>query len=573
MDKSFRFRERDGYLFLTSYIGEDEILKIPTTYKGRPITGITRKFISNCERNYSYKLKEVIIPDTVKIIERKAFYGCHNIEKITFSKDLKFIGQNAFSGCNSLNEIILHENVSKIELNAFRYCDKITKFICSNKDISVSKSALDTLTNIEEVSLNIVGFLPSKKQVFVIENTILDFNRFKVEEQKEIITFINQKINLKKSLFISNKSEIIAFLIDKKIKISLTLINDFIDYHVNENNTKIVAMLLELKNKNYNKKDIDENIERKEMIEIGLELPTFSELRKDWKFSKRNSVIKITGYKGISKVQTIPVSLNDGTLITEIQPDDYKSYDVLEILRIEAQITEIGRGLFYKNVNLREIVLPESVTDIGYYAFCNCVSLTSINIPEKVTSIGSYAFKSCTAITSIIIPNEVKYIGGNAFNDCKQLNVVTLSKNLINIGDYAFNNCVNLKEIILPENLSSIGKSGFAYCEILEEMVIPISVKNLGEEAFTNCFNLKKVEIKGEIKKIEDCTFEDCKSLKEVILPDTLEEICFFAFKNCMNLEEITIPASVKNISSSAFYGCNSLKKVNFLGKYFDIGV
>ncbi len=51
------------------------------------------------------KLKEVVIPDGVKYIERSAFENCTSLESVTIPSTLEFLGKDAFAGCTSLKNI------------------------------------------------------------------------------------------------------------------------------------------------------------------------------------------------------------------------------------------------------------------------------------------------------------------------------------------------------------------------------------------------------------------------------------------------------------------------------------
>ena len=74
--------------------------------------------------------------------------------------------------------------------------------------------------------------------------------------------------------------------------------------------------------------------------------------------------------------------------------------------------------LFLNNVEVTELIIPDSVTSIRYSAFSGCNGLTSVTIPSGVTSIWGSAFSGCSGLTSITIPATVTSIGAGAFNGC-----------------------------------------------------------------------------------------------------------------------------------------------------------
>lgn len=54
------------------------------------------------------KIEEIILPDTVEEIGDYGFYGCRNMEKLTFSNQLRRLGAGSFNGCRSLSKLEVH---------------------------------------------------------------------------------------------------------------------------------------------------------------------------------------------------------------------------------------------------------------------------------------------------------------------------------------------------------------------------------------------------------------------------------------------------------------------------------
>ena len=68
-----------------------------------------------------------VVPGTVTIIERNAFYGCVNLTGITLPDGLEYIRPCAFKGCMNLTEIVIPRSVTSINVDAFAYCSRLEK--------------------------------------------------------------------------------------------------------------------------------------------------------------------------------------------------------------------------------------------------------------------------------------------------------------------------------------------------------------------------------------------------------------------------------------------------------------
>ena len=96
-------------------------VKIPSTYKGLPVTSIGDKAFYGC-----YKLKSVTIPDSVTSIGDEAFCNCEQLESVTIPDSVTSIGDHAFAECGSLTSIVIPDSVTSIDLDAFAYCSNLT---------------------------------------------------------------------------------------------------------------------------------------------------------------------------------------------------------------------------------------------------------------------------------------------------------------------------------------------------------------------------------------------------------------------------------------------------------------
>ncbi len=110
----------DGTYAIQSVEKLEEVDKLilPNTYKGEPVSAINSNAF---EANLS--LVEIIIPENVKRIEKKAFYGCENMVSIDLG-GVEFIGEEAFANCG-LQEIVLPVSLKEMGAHAFYNCKKL----------------------------------------------------------------------------------------------------------------------------------------------------------------------------------------------------------------------------------------------------------------------------------------------------------------------------------------------------------------------------------------------------------------------------------------------------------------
>ena len=68
--------------------------------------------------SYAGNRSNIIIPDCIKIIGKKAFKGNLDIRSLALNKVVE-VGEDAFSGCKNLKHVILSDSLSLIEQCAF----------------------------------------------------------------------------------------------------------------------------------------------------------------------------------------------------------------------------------------------------------------------------------------------------------------------------------------------------------------------------------------------------------------------------------------------------------------------
>lgn len=411
MKDLFKFKKIDGVVTLVKYKGNDEKVIIPETFEGEDVTAIGNSAFQREDKSY---LKEVVLPPKLESIGSSAFYHCESLEKIELPETLKIIRQNTFRCCKNLKGLILPKSVEKVLSGAFGYCPSLIKVVALNDKIELSKDVFTGCDFLEEVSFNLIKSLNEKKQIKYLSSYFHKWETLTTEIKNELIT-ISKKSSIKNVLFLSNDIIIINILLNEKVKLKLEEINKYLEHCVKLEDVAITAVLLEYKEKNFSKEEVNVLNERNELVEIGLELPTFAEFRKLWLITKIDGEIRITGYKGEAKTQTIPKALADGTPISSIGRSMRGDYHNLEIINIDADLSCINEHCFYNCKLLKRVNLPDKLTKICNHAFLCCEKLEEIVIPASVTFIDKYAFCRCKSLKKVTFLGEIPKLGEGVF--------------------------------------------------------------------------------------------------------------------------------------------------------------
>lgn len=135
----------DSTVKITKYNGSGKKVVIPSKIDGKAVTVIGfNAFFEN------KKIQEVILPDSIKTIEDRAFRDCENLMEITVGKGLVTIGAMAFSD-TALISVDLPDTVTSIGAHAFAGCRGLRFFRPGSSVKTVGEGAFsscDTLRSI-----------------------------------------------------------------------------------------------------------------------------------------------------------------------------------------------------------------------------------------------------------------------------------------------------------------------------------------------------------------------------------------------------------------------------------------
>lgn len=173
-----------------------------------------------------------------------------------------------------------------------------------------------------------------------------------------------------------------------------------------------------------------------------------------------------------------------------------------------------------------------------------------IAIPDKTRYIAKIAFRNNLNITELILPDSLTFIGEQAFSGCKALSSIDFGKGLSQIGDsarnkFVFSDCHELKKLHIPSNIKSIGSSAFSNCSSLQEVIFDEGVEIIDESAFSWCESAKTIAFPESLRYMYQNAFSKAnKIITKDYLPDGLFNAAFVADtpseNNMYDIVEIT---------------------------------
>ncbi len=550
-------------------------------------------------------IENLVIPEGLKTIEFRTFYGCTSLKSVTIPDSVTSIGEQAFLGCTSLTSVLFSDGVTRIGEGAFGGCCSLTNITLPDTVTEIESSAFRACTSLINIiipdSIKHIGINPFFNTAYYNDSN----------------NWENDAIYIGTNLIDTN--------------------NTISENYTIKTGTKCIADEAFL-----NCSSLKSIIIPNSLMSIGRDAFVGCD--------SLNSVC-ITDIASWCSIDfSVGVSRNHDYNETSSNPLYY------------------AKNLYLNGELVTNLEIPEHQIKIGSCAFISCTSITSVKIPEGVTSIGVEAFRDCSSLTNIIISNSVTSIGHSAFKGCSSLDNVIIPNSLTSIADSTFRECSSLEYIKIPNSVTSIGRCAFFECDSLVNVEIPKSVINIGENAFVETQNLyvyndsaafkfaenlngnyvvvdavipidnlifsldssgngysvngfKSIEHNGILRipatyndllvsEISKSAFLDCSNILEIELPSNIKKIGANAFKNtyfynninnwgectlyignylisvkedivgeytikegitciadnafynCQKLLSITVPGSVTNIGENAFYNCNNLNSV-----------
>ena len=413
------------------------------------------------------------MPDSVRTIDRYAFWGCRNLETVALNSEIREIPGYAFSNCRSLQKIEIPYSVHLIGAKAFEDC----------------------------LSLSYVELPPS---VQTIHETAFDgcVNLTLSGAEGSVAGDYAKAFNEKEKAVQAEYEDILQTTPPTEDPDSITEEPVTPDSNTESADDGNMGNLLG------------------STIIVGNQAVVFVD-------NSSSQVLHGGTLNTNTSVEDASVA-TDSDAITAVESDG-KGISIPKFTRTADGI--LADQAYYKKSDLTEFTIPSDIREIGEFAFARS-GLTRITIPEGVTRIGYGAFYHCDSLNQVTLPSTIEEIEPEAFEKTGWIEnwKKSGSGTFLTAGNgilLAYNG--KDSTVNIPEGVRMIAPGVFAGHTEIQSVILPDSLEVIGEGAFENCSRLKQVSGGTHVLRIQDRAFANCP-LETIRIPDSVEELGLRAF-------------------------------------------
>lgn len=301
----------------------------------------------------SVNVQEIVIPDSVKVIGKKAFFRCNQAAKITLPQDLEKISEEAFSNCASLGTITIPGNVSVIEKEAFWECKELREVILEDPDRLITYGT----------------------------SVFWGCEKLPGSEIEKIISSSGMT-QIPKGMFIGNKA-----LTQITIPGGITGIGE---------GAFMQCQGLE-------KATIPSSV-----TEIGTS--AFEQCKKLTEISMADGLITL-GDRAFLQCESLQ-SVNLPDTVTTVGESAFDACKSLKSVKLSSALSAVSSYMFMACTSLEEVTIPQKVTSIGIYGFATCPALQRVTLLSSATEINDHAFEGGKSLNELRIVVPVTEEGG-----------------------------------------------------------------------------------------------------------------------------------------------------------------
>lgn len=572
-DFNYAIKE-NGEAVLFDYIGtETEVIIPETTSEGNPVTEIFSETFKPTQLKEGLELKKVVIPSTVKRIGAEVFQGNKTIEEIVIPDSVEIIDDYAFHNCTSLKSID-YPPMEYIPIGAFTGCSSLTEFVVPETVEAIGAYAFGSCTSLSSVTFN-----EGLKQI--------GYSAFGKAYAGKGYPCISE-ITLPESL---------------------EYIGDYAFNCLAVNKITIPAGVREIRDYAFLNSKISELTLNEGLEIIGNSAFSDCAFLESVDFPDTVSHIGNYAFYGCESIKSIEIP----PLLTEISKGAFFGILGIESIVIPSTVKVIGESAFDCCENLKEITIENGVEEIGRYAFSYCAA-KELTVPESVNRLGKHIIEESQIETvyynavnyisdgtaserndktpifdspvlkKVVFGDKVKTVPFRFAYKCDTLEEIVFSDSIEKTEGYAFYECTALKKAEFPENLKEIDSLAFAGCTSLSEISFSDGIEVISSKVFSNCISLTEITLTENLREYSSNAFEGCTGIKTVNFnaascefksPDATgtDGIYYSPFRSFASLETINLGENIKELPAYLFCGIETIDEIVLPSTVTDVGV
>ena len=426
-------------------------------------------------------LKTIIIPSTVKRIERNAFKNNTTLENVIIQeKDgqgVEYIGTYAFYGCSNLQTINLPDTITTIGGSCFRNCTKINNVKLPSNLKTLDIQTFSGCTNLQNIELpqNLEALNAECLAGTSITKIKLPKNLSNIEIRALSISTL-QEINTSENNYFEFKNGV---LYSKDLKTLVMALPNVTNINMESTVETIQGFAFEYCNKLSN-------------INITEKVKSIGKSA----FSNSNLIgITVDPKNNYFTVVNNNLYSFDGTIL-------YRLFDTGNVI-IKDGVKNIKRGALLNNGTIKAITLPDSfVGDTTINEWGVFPSIEYLYLPQNVNSFKKSAYHN---VKNIEVSKENPYF--QSIN-----NEYILSKD----GTELYWVKSDLTEVNIPESVETIKEHALMYSKA-EVVELPETVKKL-ENNIIVYSSTRKLIIQSKISEIASSALNAANNLTEVVI-------------------------------------------------------
>ena len=406
----------NGYK-LVEYLGNDTSVVIPSQYKGKDVIAIGTDVFNGCTH-----VLNIVVPESVVVINGSAFSGCSSLQSITlpfvgygiiedgdkyltstppstltfgyiFGKSyydgsvaVDSFGGNTFYVPKTLKSVTI--TGGNIFLRAFEDYDNIEYITLGENVRKIGALAFYDVSSLKEVNIS-DGIIEIDKGAFCDCNALISINVGKNNPNYQSIDGnLYSKDGKTLMKYADGKTEGIFVIPDGVTDIgyyAFNMMKNIVSITI-PNSVTIIGT--------YAFQGCDKLVEV-----INQSAISFTKGSSDHGYIAQNALVIHNGQSKITNIDNyLFYTHGEANYLLGYVGNDT---DLTLPNSYNGENYEIYHHAFFERADITSVIIPNSVTSIGQRAFCVCTGLISITIPDSVTTIGEVAFFKCSSLTSI----------------------------------------------------------------------------------------------------------------------------------------------------------------------------